>query len=174
MNNNVLTAPVPTQEFVPTIREFHYCLCFARTEPLATVPVEMCVFKRIVYDHCSHSLFLGPDPARKCHLQLAYECRETTIPCGNVWLHSYVSIKVEGRCKGCDAKIARARGTLSRIKDQLAQARLTLKIPKAKIGDEKVIVEGGDDNEAMSPVSSAFFSTVLREPVSRGCVGSRE
>lgn len=151
-----------------------HCLCFVRYENLATILCRMCIFKRIVYGHCSHSQFLGPDPARKCHLQLAYECRETTIPCGSVWLHSYVSIKVEGMCKRCNSKIAKARGTLSTIKNRLEQARLTLKISKAKFDNHVVDFEGGDDNEAMSPVLLTCFSTALRKPVTRGPLGSGE
>lgn len=111
----------------------------------------MCYFRRLVYDLCSHVKFLGPDPVRKCHLQLAYECGETEVPCGKMIEHSYMSIKVDENCKSCAAKINKAQGTLSRIRDQLAMAKLKLRIPPEALGD----CESGDD-EALSPVDLTF------------------
>lgn len=107
----------------------------------------MCFFRRLVFDHCSHVKFLGPDPVRKCHLQLAYECGETEAPCGKMIEHSYMSLKVDEKCKACAAKISKAEGTLSRIRDQLAMAKLKLRIPPEPL---EAIEEDGD--EALSPV----------------------
>lgn len=85
----------------------------------------MCYFKRLIYTTCSHALFLGPDPVRKCHLQLAYEAGETDVPCGKMWLHSYTSLKVDGlACHKC----RRTAGTLSRIRSQLRDMRLRLNV----------------------------------------------
>lgn len=116
----------------------------------------MCFFRRLVYSHCSHAKFLGPDPIRKCHLQLAYECGETEVPCGKMTEHSYMSLKVDEKCKTCAVKINKAQGTLSRIRDQLAMAKLKLKIPpkSPRKGDE-------DKDEALSPVELTLTATGL-------------
>lgn len=110
----------------------------------------MCFFRRIVYKPCAHAKFLGPDPVRKCHLQLAYECGETKDPCGKMLEHSYMSLKVDENCTTCAAKIAKAEGTVSRIKDQLAVARLKLKL---RIPGAEPLENGDEDgDEALSPV----------------------
>lgn len=138
----------------------------------------MCIFKRIVYDQCLDSKPYGPDPVRKCLLQLAYEHGETHYPCGRIAEHSYMSIKVGGRCRDCEAKLARSSGMLTRFKDQLAQAKgLLLKIPETTTTTTKISTPGalsgaiGDDDEtghdeAMSPVALTFDTVVLGVPVS--------
>lgn len=113
----------------------------------------MCFFRRLVYSHCSHIKFLGPDPVRKCHLQLAYECGETEVPCGKMGEHSYMSLKVDENCKACAAKITKAEGTLSRIRDQLAMAKLKLRIsPETLEKGAEDAEEEEDGEEALSPV----------------------
>lgn len=116
----------------------------------------MCFFRRLVYSHCSHIKFLGPDPVRKCYLQLAYECGETEVPCGKMIEHSYMSLKVYENCKTCAIRIDKAQGTLSRIRDQLALAKLKLRIPSIplKKGDE-------NEDEALSPVDLGLTTTAL-------------
>lgn len=111
----------------------------------------MCIFRRLYYNNCSHYQYLGPDPVRKCHLQQAYECGETEIPCGKMLPHSYMSLKVDEPCNACAAKISKADRTLLRIKAQLAMAKLKLRIPADVVG--KSGQEGADDgDEALSPV----------------------
>lgn len=86
----------------------------------------MCFFKRLIYSTCSHALFLGPDPVRKCHLQLAYEDGQTAEPCGKMWMHSYTSLRVDGvACHKC----AREQGTLRRTKTLLHEMRTRLLLP---------------------------------------------
>lgn len=111
----------------------------------------MCYFRRLVYDHCSHVKFLGPDPVRKCHLQLGYECGETEVPCGKMIEHSYMSIKVDESCKTCGVKINKSQSTLSRIKDQLAMAKLKLRIPPETLEGHEAV-----EDEALSPVGLTF------------------
>lgn len=119
----------------------------------------MCYFRRLVYDHCSHVKFLGPDPVRKCHLQLAYECGETEVPCGKMIEHSYMSIKVDESCKTCAVKINKSQSTLSTIRNQLAMAKLKLRIPLETLEDH----DTGED-EALSPVDVSFGLPDLMGP----------
>lgn len=128
----------------------------------------MCIFRRLFYNSCSHHLYLGPDPVRKCHLQLAYECGETEVPCGKMLPHSYMSLKINEPCKACAFKTEKAGNTLSRIKEQLAMAKLKLKIPaevrmvgtgqggKKGKGEDKKDEEEEEEEEALSPVELMF------------------
>lgn len=118
----------------------------------------MCFFRRIIYSRCAHYRSLGPDPARKCYVQLAYECGEVEMPCGKLWHHGYVTTRLDGLCKGCDVKMGKACSTLTTFKDKLAQARLQLEnVHTRKTGSREA---GGDDDddddESMSPVSVQF------------------
>lgn len=97
----------------------------------------MCFFKRLIYSTCSHALFLGPDPVRKCHLQLAYEDGQTAEPCGKMWMHSYTSLRLDGvACHKC----AREQGTLRRTKTLLREMRTRLNGPDG--GEEGGILRG--------------------------------
>ncbi|KAJ4421658.1 hypothetical protein N0V82_003659 [Gnomoniopsis sp. IMI 355080] len=91
---------------------------------------------------------------------MAYECGETEVPCGKMNEHSYMSLKVDENCKSCTAKIIKAQGTLSRIKDQLAMAKLQLRIPPKSLGTGE---EGKE--ETLSPVELDLTATGL---VSKG------
>ncbi|CAN8098689.1 unnamed protein product [Discula destructiva] len=117
----------------------------------------MCIFRRLYYDHCSHYQYLGPDPVRKCHIQLAYERGNLEIPCGKMFPHSYMSLKVDEHCKTCEAKISKAEGTLSLIRTQLAMAKLKLRVPP-KVAAEARKETNGD--EALSPIDLSFAVVV--------------
>lgn len=62
-----------------------------------------------------------------------------------------MSIKVDENCKTCAVKINKSQSTLSRIKDQLAMAKLKLRIPPGTLEDREM----GED-EALSPVDLTF------------------
>lgn len=62
-----------------------------------------------------------------------------------------MSIKVDESCKTCAVKINKSQSTLSRIKNQLAMAKLKLRIPPETLEDH----ESGED-EALSPVDLTF------------------
>ncbi|KAJ4396830.1 hypothetical protein N0V93_001052 [Gnomoniopsis smithogilvyi] len=96
----------------------------------------------------------SPEPVRKCHLQLAYECGKTEVPCGKMIEHSYMSLKIDKTCKTCAVKINKAQGTLSRIRDQLAMAKLKLRMPPESLAKGE---ETGD--EALSPVELGLTTT---------------
>lgn len=134
----------------------------------------MCFFKRLIYAACPHVLFLGPDPVRKCHLQLAYEQGQTAEPCGKMWTHSYASLRVDGAaCHRCD----QTRGTLRKTRALLREMRTRLEPPgspeeerrRGGGGGEK---EDGFGDEGLSPVKLRFSSSSHSSGVGGG-VSSR-